>query len=323
MKGRRVLVTGMGGELGSLVASMAERTEWAGDILGFDVDPPRRNLQRSRFVRVGATETERIAELVAGFNPHVILHVGVWEPHARLSTDEARACTESVAKAVFSAAHAAESLETAVVRSGICIYGSNSWSPEIAVESTPVNPTSTYGHMCAVIEEQATDLRIAKGVNVCTLRLAPVLGAHVPSPLGRLLRLPAVPVHGITNPGFTVVEDRDAATAFMLGAERDADGVVNIVANGAISVLRALSIGRRVPVPAFGPAWWFARRMSTVAGAPVPDHVAELLQRGRMAASNEAAHLLRFAPSHTTNQVIRRLYQWPSVERIPARMQVA
>jgi UDP-glucose 4-epimerase len=323
MKGRRVLVTGMGGELGSLVASMAERTEWAGDILGFDVDPPRRNLQRSRFVRVGATEVERIGELVAGFNPHVILHVGVWEPHARLATEEARQCTESVAKAVFTAAHSADALETAVVRSGICIYGPNSWSPEIAVESTPVNPTTTYGRMCAVIEEQATELRIAKGVNVCTLRLAPVLGAHVPSPLGRLLRLPAVPCHALANPGFTVVEDHDAAVAFMQGAERDADGVVNIVANGAISVLRALSIGRRVPVPTVGPAWWLAQRMSTVSGAPIPDHTAELLQHGRMAASNEAAHLLRFAPAHTTNQVIRRLYQWPSVERIPARMQVA
>ena len=323
MKGRRVLVTGMGGELGSLVASMAERTDWAGDILGFDVDPPRRNLQRSRFVRVGPTETDRISELIADFNPHVILHVGVWEPHARLSTDQAEECTESVAKAVFTAAHAAEALETAVVRSGICIYGAGAWSPGIAVESTPVRPTTTFGRMCAVIEQQAMELRIAKGVNVCTLRLAPVLGAHVPSPLGRLLRLPAVPFDLVTNPGFSVVEDHDAATAFMLGAQRDADGVVNIVANGAISVMRAVSIGRRAPMPTFGPAWWLARQVSNAAGAPIPDHVAELLTKGRMAASNEAAHLLRFAPSHTTNEVIHRLYQWPTVERIPARRQVA
>ena len=46
----------MGGELGSLVASMTERTEWAGDILGFDVDPPRRNLKQAKFVRVSATD---------------------------------------------------------------------------------------------------------------------------------------------------------------------------------------------------------------------------------------------------------------------------
>jgi hypothetical protein len=99
--------------------------------------------------------------------------------------------------------------------------------------------------------------------------------------------------------------------------------VVNIVANGAISMLRAITTGRRVPAPSVGPGWWLARSMSSLAGAPVPDHVAELLEKGRLAASNEAAHLLRFAPAHSTTQVIERLYQWPGVERIPARRQVA
>ena len=112
----------MGGELGSLVASMVERTEWAGDIMGFDVDPPRRHLSRAEFHRVDPTDHDRISQLVHDFNPHVLLHVGVWEPHARLATTEAEQCTELVAKAVFDAAHQVEALETAVVRIGIEIY---------------------------------------------------------------------------------------------------------------------------------------------------------------------------------------------------------
>ena len=323
MKGRRVLITGMGGELGSLVASMAERADWAGDIMGFDVDPPRRMLTRSNFVRVDATEHDRIATLISEFDPHVLLHVGVWEPDARLATSEAESCTYDVAKAVFDAAHQSESLETVAVRSGIEIYGRSTYSPDIAVESTPTDPNTTYGRMCANIEERATDLRTSRGINVCTLRLAPVLGAHVPSPLGRLLRLPAIPYYGLGNPIFSVVEDHDAATAFMLAAQRDADGTANIVANGAISMLRATVIGRRVPLPSFGPAWWLAKNASTVAGAPMPDHVADLIQHGRLAASNEAAHLLRFAPRHSTTQVVHNLYNWPSIERIPAKKQVA
>ena len=323
MKNRRVLITGMGGELGSLVAALAENTEWAGDILGIDVDPPRRLLKRSRFVRVDATEHDRIAELIQEFNPHVLLHVGVWEPHARLATPEAETCTALVAKAVFDAAHRAEALETVVVRSGIEMYGAGSYSPDIAVDTTPTAPNTTYGYMCRNIELQATELRSARGVNVCTLRLAPVLGAHVPSPLGRLLRLPVIPYYGIGNPIFSVVEDFDAATAFIQAAERDADGIVNIVANGAISMLRATSIGRRVPLPSFGPGWWMAKNVSSLAGAPMPDHVADLIQHGRLAASNEAAHLLRFAPRHSTTEVVRNLYLWPSIERIPARKQVA
>lgn len=323
MRGRRVLVTGMGGELGSLVASMVERTDWAGEILGFDVDPPRRLLTRAQFHRVDPTNRSLITRLIVEFNPHVILHVGVWEPHARLATPLAQECTEQVAKSVFDAAHSVEALETVVIRSGIEIYGAAGHSPDIAVESSPVAPESTYGRMCATIEEQAVDLRTARGVNVCVLRLAPVLGPHVPSPLGRLMRLPVVPYHGIHNPVFCVIEDHDAATAFVQGAARGADGVVNIVANGATSMLRATTIGKRIPVPSIGPGWWVAGRMSAIAGAPIPDHVSELLEHGRLAASNEAAHLLRFAPRHSTTQVVQRLYQWPSIERIPARVQVA
>jgi hypothetical protein len=88
-------------------------------------------------------------------------------------------------------------------------------------------------------------------------------------------------------------------------------------------MLRATAIGRRLPLPSFGPGWWLAQNASSFAGAPMPDHVADLIQHGRLAASNEAAHLLRFAPRHSTNEVVHRLYDWPSVERIPARQQVA
>ncbi|MFM9227044.1 MAG: hypothetical protein ACKOQ1_10565 [Actinomycetota bacterium] len=76
-------------------------------------------------------------------------------------------------------------------------------------------------------------------------------------------------------------------------------------------------------MPSFGPGWSIARSATGIAGAPMPDHVADLIENGRLAASNEAAHLLRFAAAHTTTEVIERLYMWPSVERIPARVQVA
>lgn len=323
MRGRRVLVTGMGGELGSLVTSHLERSDWAGDIAGFDVDPPRRLLRRAQFERVGIHDQRRITTFIRNFNPHVIVHVGVWEPHARLSTADAREHTEAMTRAVFDAAHEVEALESVVVRSGIEIYGTSTHSPRIAVESTPILPNTTYGHMLNVIEHQANELHISRGLPVCTLRLAPVLGPHVPSPLGRILRMPAVPYHGIGNPAFCVVEDHDAAHAFCSAAERGVHGIVNIVANGAISVLRAAMVGRRLPVPSVGPGWWMARNVASAAGAPVPDHVADLLAHGRLAASNEAAHLLRFAPNHSTAEVIDRLYQWPSIERIPARQQVA
>ncbi|MCU1360463.1 MAG: hypothetical protein JWN99_1752, partial [Ilumatobacteraceae bacterium] len=51
------------------------------------------------------------------------------------------------------------------------------------------------------------------GVSVGSLRLAPVLGPHVPSPLGRMLRQPVVPFSVLADPPFAVIADADAARA--------------------------------------------------------------------------------------------------------------
>ena len=50
----RVLITGMGGELGTRVAQLIEQRSWAGEVVGVDFVPPRRRLRRAVFHRAGA-----------------------------------------------------------------------------------------------------------------------------------------------------------------------------------------------------------------------------------------------------------------------------
>jgi UDP-glucose 4-epimerase len=95
------------------------------------------------------------------------------------------------------------------------------------------------------------------------------------------------------------------------------------VAPGAITALRAIRRGGRLPVPLWGPDWAIARAASYLAGAPIPDHVIELMHRGRLADGSRAREVLELAPSATTTEVIDRLYSWPSVIHTPARRQVA
>ncbi|NDF24361.1 MAG: hypothetical protein EB148_07780, partial [Actinobacteria bacterium] len=57
--------------------------------------------------------------------------------------------------------------------------------------------------------------------------------------------------------------------------------------------------------------------LTTLAGAPLPDHVAELLQHGRLATTN--VHDVEYRPTHSTPDVLSRLYSWPSVVRIGPR----
>jgi UDP-glucose 4-epimerase len=311
----------MGGELGSRVASLLEQQAWVGQIEGIDVDPPRRRLRRTVFHRIVPGQHDRTVEVVTDFNPHVVVHIAVWEPYARAATATARTLTDDAATSILGAAAECRALESIVVRSGIEIYGRARGSVTRPGEQVATNPTSEYGHMVAKIESTANAIGERVGVSVGSLRLATVLGPHVPSTLGRLLRLPAVPFSVLADPPFAVIHQHDAAEAFVTAARERIDEPLNIVAPGAITTLQAIRRGRRIPVPLVGPEWSAARAVTYLAGAPLPEHVQEMLHRGRLADNARARELIGFAPKTTTSDVIDQLYRWPSVVHTPAAIQ--
>ena len=323
MAGQRVLVSGMGGELGSRVAALLEQEPWVGTLEGIDADPPRRRLHRARFHRIVPGQHERTVEVITRFNPHVVVHVAVWEPHSRATPAIARRLTDDAATSILGAAAECRALESIVVRSGIEIYGRARNSATRPDERAPIDPTTDYGEMVAGIEATAQRIGERIGVTVGLLRLATVVGPHIPSPLGRLLRAPMVPFSAVANPPFALVLDHDAALAFVAAARLRLNEPLNIVAPGAITALQAIRRGKRIPVPLVGPDWMVARALSYVSGAPIPDHVIELMHRGRLADGRRAEEVLELKPTATTREVIDHLYTWPSVVHQPARQEVA
>ena len=247
--GRRVLVSGMGGDLGSRVAVALEDEPWVGELVGIDVDPPRRRLHRADFHLIAPVEHDRIVETITAFNPHVVVHISVWEPHSRANPATARELTDDSATSILGAAAECRALESLIVRSGIEIYGRAHGAPTRPDESADVDPTCEYGEMLAGIEHTANAIGARIGVSVGAIRMASVLGPHVPSPLGRVLRMPAVPFSVLADPPFAVVEDAVVARAFVAAAERRLAEPVNVVANGAITALQAARRGRRIPLP--------------------------------------------------------------------------
>jgi len=318
-----VLVTGMGGDLGSRVATLLEREDWVGDLLGIDADPPRRRLQRAKFHLASVSDHDRIVDLVTAFDPHVVVHLSVWEPFSRANPKLARTLTNEAAISFLGAVAECRSLESLVVRSGIEVYGRARGTATRPDESAAIAPTCEFGHMLADIERTATELGRRVGVPVSPVRLGGVLGPHVPSPLGRLLRMPVVPFSVLADPPFAVVEDVEAARGFVAAAGRRLAEPVNVLSNGAITALQAIRRGSRIPYPLIGPDWRLARLVSELCGAPIPEHVLETLHRGRLADNGRMRELLGFAAPGTTVEVIDKLYAWPSVVHVPAQRQVA
>ena len=319
----RVFISGVGGELGTQVASLLEAEPWVGALAGIDADPPRSRFQRTTFQRVQPDQHDRIVDTVISFDPHVLVHVGVWEPDARANPKIAADLTDRAATSILGAAAECASLQHVIVRSGIEIYGRGPGTLTRPDEFAPIRPTSEWGRTVADIERTAASVAERVGVTVGAVRLASVIGPHVPSPLGRLLRLPTVPFNALSDPPFAVIRQRDAARAIVAAAREQLAEPVNVVASESITTLQAALRGRRLPVPTFGPQWPVARRMAHLAGAPMPDHVFETLKLGRLADNGRMRELLGFVPEQTTPEVVDSLYGWPSVVRRPARKQVA
>ena len=309
----RVVVTGMGGELGTRVALLLEAEREVESVLGLDIDPPRRRLRRAEFHRVDPRERRRVVGLVRDFEPTAVVHLGIYEPDARSTPRAARERTSAGTVAVVGAAAESPSIDRIVMRSGIEVYGRRRGAVMVPAEDVPPDPSSAFGHSLLHAESVAGAAARSADVPLAVVRMAPVMGPHFPSPLGRYLRLPVVPVSAFADPPFSVLHQEDAAASVVAALLRKVDGPVNVVAPGAVTASQAARLGNRVPLPLLGPAWQLARRLADLAGSPVPDHLLELLTRGRGADGSRAAELLGAGPLRSTPEVVRELYDWAPV----------
>jgi UDP-glucose 4-epimerase len=193
------------------------------------------------------------------------------------------------------------------------VYGRGRGRPVVPAEDSLLSPTTPYGRTCLEVETLAATLVRRLDIPVAALRLAPVVGSHVPSPLGRLLRLPLVPVPALADPAFVLLHQEDAARAMVEAVRREVDGPVNVVGRGAASPWQAVRLGGRVPVPVWGLGWAAARHAAELAGAPVPPHVLELMRKGRAGDGSRARDVLALDGMRSTIDVCTELYEWGTV----------
>ena len=312
----RVLVTGMGGELGTRVAQLIEAREWAGDIVGVDFVPPRRRLRRAQFRRIDPRDSDRLFAFVEEFAPQVVAHFGVYEPASRMTPASARERTDASTAATLNAASSTGALEYVVLRSGLEVYGHPTRRVSVPDEDTVPAPNSPYGHSLLSVEAAAAGVGLRTGVPVGALRYAPVLGSHVPSPLGRLLRLPAVPVSAISDHPFSLLHPDDAARAMVDAIEHRLDGPCNVVGPGAATPWQAVRLGGRVPLPVLPGLWGPVARASEVMGAALATHVVDLIRHGCTGDGSRARDELGLTDLVPTQDVLRELFEWADVVAI-------
>jgi UDP-glucose 4-epimerase len=310
----------MGGELGTRVAQLLEDEPTVTEVAGVDFVPPRRRLRRAEFHRIDPLQRDRLRDFVLDFAPTAVAHFGVYEPASRMGPAPAAERTElSTAIALSSAARAGK-LERIVLRSGLEVYGRARGGASVPDEQVPPEPATPYGQSLLQVEAVAAGLGRRHGVSVASLRYAPVVGSHVPSPIGRLLRLPVVPVSATSDPPFQLLHPEDACVAMVRALIIGFDGPLNVVGGGAASPWQAVRLGGRVPLPVLPGLWPWAARGVEFAGAAIAPHVVELIRAGCTGSGQRAVEELGIAEPRPTQQVLTELYQWADiVPLVPAK----
>ncbi|MHB8465083.1 MAG: NAD-dependent epimerase/dehydratase family protein [Acidimicrobiales bacterium] len=313
----RVLVTGVGGVLGTRVAMLLAADRRVDALAGTDLYVPRRPVPSMTFTEVDPRDRRRLIPAVEAFEPTAIVHLGIYEPDARSTPRLAHERTSANTLAVLGVAAELGTVDRIVVRSGLEVYGRSRGSASVPDETVPPHPTTTFGRSLLEVDRLASAAAEAAGVPAAVVRLAPVVGPHVPSPLARYLRLPIVPVSALSDPAFSVLHVEDAARAVVAALFRAVDDTVNVVAPGAVTVWQAARLGGRVPVPLLGPEWRLVRRLADLAGAPLPDHVTEVIHRGRTADGGRAESVLGVELERTTRQAVEAVQHG---EPVPLRL---
>jgi UDP-glucose 4-epimerase len=310
----RVLVTGVSGELGTRIATTLSTDRRVNALAGLDLGAPKRAVPSLQFTEVEPRDRRRVLAAVRAFEPTAIIHLGVYEPDAWSSPRIARERTSANTLTVLGAAAELGSLDRIVVRSGIEVYGRARGAASMPDETVPPNPTTAFARSLLEVEQLAAAAGETGRVPVAVLRVAPIVGPGVASPTSRYLRLPIVPVSALADPTFSVLHVDDAARAILAALWRSVDDTINVAGGGAVSVWQAGRLGGRIPVPLIGPEWRFVRPIAELAGAPLPEHLLELIHRGRTADGGRVASVLGLAPTRSTREAVAELQRGDGVE---------
>ncbi|MFA9446287.1 NAD-dependent epimerase/dehydratase family protein [Egicoccus sp. AB-alg6-2] len=282
-QGRRVLVTGVAGDLAGLVTAALERRDDVAAIFGVDVRTPSTDLQRTEFVRADVRNPV-VARLLTTERIDTVLHMSTASTPAR-SGGRAMMKERNVigAMQLLAACQNTPTLRRFVLKSTAAVYGSEHTDPvsfrETDLPRTP--PRHGYAKDASEIETYARSFaRRRTDVELTVLRFANFVGGHLDSAFSALFSLPAVPTVLGYDPRLQFCHEEDAVAVLERVTCASHPGTYNVAGDGVVYLSQAIRLAGRVPAPV---------------PQPFVDVVAGMVRRsGRLDVSAEQLRFLQF-----------------------------
>lgn len=302
-----VLITGVSGHLGAVLAARLAADDGVARVIGVDTRPPAppvaRRLGRVEFVRADI-RNPLIAKVIGSAGVDTVVHLSI---SATPSSGGGRAVTKEKnvigTMQLLAACQKSECVRRLVVKSTTAVYGVGPRDPAVFTEETEQqsSPRSGYAKDSVEIEEYVRGFgRRRPDIALTLLRFANIIGPLTDTPLTRYFLLPIVPTVLGFDPRLQFVHEDDAIDVLARAGRQDYSGTVNVAADGVLALSQAIRRAGRLALPVPEPAAGVVARVLRGAGwIDFPPEQTRFLRYGRVVDTTrlhkELGHTLRFS----------------------------
>lgn len=303
---RRVLITGIAGELPGMLARALEARDDVEEIIGVDVREPGHELHRTRFVRADV-RNPLVARVLADAEVDTVVHTSTAAGPASVG-GRARMKELNVigAMQLFAACQKAPTVRRLVLKSTTAVYGSDHTDPGLfREEATPRTPPQHgFAKDATEIEGYARALgRRRPDIDLTILRFANFLGGSLDSAFHSLFTLPVIPSVLGYDPRLQFCHQQDAIDVLEAAAVDERPGTFNVAGEGVLYLSQCTRLAGRVPAPV---PWPFVNAVASAVQRTrrvdiTPDQL-RFLQFGRVVDTTRLREQFGFSPRYSTRE---------------------
>jgi UDP-glucose 4-epimerase len=302
--GRRVLITGVGSHVGSLLAARLERDPDVEYVAGLDTRRPKLPLEQTEFIGADIRDPQ-IARLIPPTGVDTLVHEQiVRQPGPGMSAPAMHDINVIGSLQLLAACERVPTLRTIVVRGSAGVYGAEPHAPQFFTEEMArLFPLRTRFQRDVAEIENYFETYAARhtGAGCTMLRYQPAIGPGMRTQITRYLSQPVCPTYMGFDPRIQLVHIDDALEAIVAAVRNPVRGAVNVAGPGTIGLARMIRLAgkRALPIaaPLFGAVTATGQRLGLDTQS---EDFRRLLRYGRGVDTTRLTEEVGYSPRHST-----------------------
>lgn len=309
--GGKILITGIAGALGKLLAKRLARTE---RVVGIDLRPFHGRPKKIEYHQIDIRK-RKAENIFRKEKLKAVVHLNILH-NPQATQDERIEFNITVMNRLLEYC-VTYKVPRLVILSSADVYGPNPRNPAFLTEDAPLKAGWRFAGIRDMIEIDLLGSNFLwqhRGTKTIILRPVHIIGPTVRNNFSNYLRFKAVPMMAGFDPMIQVIHEEDTVEALALAVHARVTGIFNIEGPGAVPISVIIKERGAVPVPIpsiLAPAFWrwFRRYIYLVSGRHIKFSTADMdyLKFPCNVDGRKTREILKFQPNYTLRDTITSL----------------